>query len=96
MTTPQVEFGIDEYFRKEGAEISQCFESVVCLEDVTNPKPAPEPYLVAMERLGVSTGFAFEDSESGKRSARSAGLQVVEISNPRDLPAVVRSKITLR
>ena len=30
------------------------FDAVVTLADVTSPKPAPQPYLLAAERLGVS------------------------------------------
>lgn len=77
----------------EGAGIACYFTAVVCLEDVRNPKPDAEPYLIAMKRLGVTTGIAFEDSASGRMSARAAGLHVVEVSGPRVLPASVRSNI---
>lgn len=42
------------------------------------PKPAPDPWLLAMRRLGVEAErcVAVEDSETGVLSARSAGLRV--------------------
>ena len=51
------------------------FDAVVTLADVTSPKPAPQPYLLAAERLGVSPArcLAFEDSETGAEAAHHAG-----------------------
>ena len=57
---------------------------LVTREDVRQPKPAPEPYLVAAERLGVtlptSGVLVIEDSESGISSARAAMLPVLAIA----------------
>ncbi len=49
------------------------------LDDVARGKPDPEPYRRARERLGVAPDemAAVEDSLSGVRSARAAGLYVV-------------------
>jgi putative hydrolase of the HAD superfamily len=48
-------------------------------------KPAPDLFLLAAERLGVSTGtcLVFEDSPNGIRAARAAGMRVVAV--PRGL-----------
>lgn len=50
-------------------------------EDVTNPKPAPDPYLLACLRLGVrpSEALAVEDHERGIHSAESAGCHVLAL-----------------
>ncbi len=42
-------------------------------------KPAPDPFLLAAERLGVPATqcWAFEDSQAGARAAASAGCRVV-------------------
>jgi beta-phosphoglucomutase-like phosphatase (HAD superfamily) len=50
----------------------------VSFDDVDNGKPHPEPYRTACERLGLApaTVLAVEDSATGIRSARSAGLKV--------------------
>ncbi len=55
------------------------FAAVVTRDDVTQPKPHPEPYLTAVRQLGVApaAALAIEDSGSGIRSAHAAGLQTV-------------------
>ena len=57
------------------------FAAVVTLEDVTRAKPAPDPYLLAAERLGVAPArcLVFEDSEPGAEAAHRAGCTVVQI-----------------
>lgn len=68
-------------------------------EDVANGKPAPDPYLLAAQRLGIepSECLVFEDTPAGVRSARAAGMRVVGIATwktPEDLAeadAVVRN-----
>jgi len=55
--------------------------TVVTVDDVAAPKPAPDAYLLAVERLGAdpSRALAFEDSETGARAAHAAGLTVVQV-----------------
>ncbi|HEX5287328.1 MAG TPA: HAD-IA family hydrolase, partial [Streptosporangiaceae bacterium] len=50
------------------------------------PKPAPDMYLRACELLGTDPAdtLAFEDSMTGLRSARAAGLRVVGVPTLRD------------
>jgi HAD superfamily hydrolase (TIGR01509 family) len=57
------------------------FATIVTRDDVTHPKPHPEPYLTAARRLGLAPEvcLAVEDSHSGVRSAHAAGLQTVMI-----------------
>jgi HAD superfamily hydrolase (TIGR01509 family) len=64
-----------------GAGLGGFFRTVVTFEDVRAPKPAPDPYLLAAERLGVRPKrcLAFEDSETGARAARAAGFRVVQV-----------------
>lgn len=47
--------------------------------DVGSPKPAPDVYLVALEKLGLSPDevLVVEDSPVGVQSGKSAGLQVI-------------------
>ncbi len=74
--------GRDEAHRKLGiAGIADAFETIVTFHDVAAPKPAPEPYLLAAERLGVSPArcLVFEDSETGAESAHRAGCIVVQV-----------------
>ncbi len=57
------------------------FAHVVTVDDVMRPKPAPEPYLLAAEWLGVAPArcLAFEDSDTGAQAARAAGMTVVQV-----------------
>jgi len=57
------------------------FAAVVTRDDVTNPKPHPEPYLRATQLLGVAPGHAIavEDSHAGVRAAHAAGLQTIMV-----------------
>lgn len=50
----------------------------VSADDVERSKPDPEPYALAIERLGAdaSASIAFEDSGSGARSATAAGARL--------------------
>lgn len=57
------------------------FAHVVTRDDVTAPKPAPEPYLLAARLLEVDPArcLAFEDSDTGAESAHRAGMTVVQV-----------------
>jgi len=59
------------------------FACVVTAEDVTCSKPAPDAYLVALERLGIAaeSAVAVEDSAPGLASARRAGLATAVVAN---------------
>lgn len=49
------------------------------VEDVANPKPAPDLYLLTAERAGVKpeTCVVIEDSQSGVTAATAAGMNVL-------------------
>jgi HAD superfamily hydrolase (TIGR01509 family) len=53
------------------------FELVLAHGDYVRGKPDPDPYLRAVERLGVDPDrcLVIEDSERGLRSAKAAGLR---------------------
>ena len=61
------------------------FEGLVTGDDVERGKPAADPYLYCLHRFGLPHAdcAAVEDSESGVTSARSAGLFVIGVNNPR-------------
>ncbi len=54
---------------------------LITADDVNDGKPHPEPFLLAMERLGVSAAgcIAVEDSPAGIRSAIAAGVRVLGV-----------------
>ncbi|AAM72921.1 MAG TPA: HAD family phosphatase [Chlorobaculum sp.] len=59
------------------------FEVIVTDDEISNPKPHPEPYLKAMEMLGVKPErcLAVEDSQRGLDSAVAAGLRCIAVPN---------------
>ena len=59
------------------------FEAVVTGDAVSQGKPHPEPYLKAAALLGVDPArtLAIEDSNTGTRSAESAGCTVLVVPN---------------
>jgi len=65
------------------AGIADCFRATVSAEEVERGKPAPDVYLEAARRLGVSPDrcTAAEDSHAGIRSAKTAEMRVVAIPN---------------
>lgn len=57
------------------------FATIVTRSDVTRPKPDPQPYAIAAQRLGVAPAacIAVEDSHTGVRSALAAGIATVMV-----------------
>jgi HAD superfamily hydrolase (TIGR01509 family) len=71
-----------EAHRKLGmVGLGAAFAQVVTVDDVTRPKPHPEPYLLAATLLGVDPArcLVFEDSEAGSEAAHRAGMVVVQV-----------------
>lgn len=65
------------------AGLDGAFAVTLSSEEVARGKPAPDVFLEALARLGVdpSEAAAVEDSSSGIRAARAAGMRVVAIPN---------------
>ncbi len=61
--------------------LSASFQAVVAAGDYAEGKPAPDPFLLAAERLGVAPELclALEDSHNGVRSAAAAGTMTVMV-----------------
>ena len=64
--------------------LEDALDLVLSADDVTHPKPDPEIYLLAAERLGVPPYecLALEDSVNGVKAALAAGADVVAIATP--------------
>ena len=65
------------------------FSVIIGNDETTHPKPDPQPYLLAAQRLGVepSRCVALEDSPSGVRSATAAGMKVIVVPGELEVPA---------
>lgn len=70
--------------RVEAAGLATHFTSIVSIDDSAAPKPDPAPFREACAALGAdpARSVAFEDSATGVRSARAAGLYVVACAGP--------------
>ncbi|WP_312707244.1 HAD family phosphatase [Stenotrophomonas sp.] len=68
------------------------FEVVVTSSDVAHPKPAPDIYLLAAQKLGKAPArcLALEDSPAGIRAAVGAGMTAIQV------PDLVRPDDALR
>jgi HAD superfamily hydrolase (TIGR01509 family) len=69
------------------------FEAVICGDDVQRLKPNPDPYLLAVARLGVRSPLVIEDSDSGVAAGRAAGLEVLRISAVERVAVEVRLRL---
>lgn len=64
--------------------LGQTFPIVITPADVTHGKPAPDMFLLAAERMGVSPAdcVVFEDSSLGIEAAKRAGMASVLVRSP--------------
>jgi len=79
----------------EAGGIRGHIDTIVGGEMVTHHKPAPEPYLLAAERLAVTSAIVLEDSAAGIASGRAAGFEVIAVKHPREVPGLVRERLAL-
>ncbi len=70
--------------------------TMVTADDVTRGKPAPEPYLLAATRLGVSPDrcLVVEDAPAGIQAGRTAGIRVLGISSTHTRAALLEQSVT--
>jgi len=73
----------------DAAGIARHFRATVSSEEVPRGKPAPDVYLEAARRLGVTPArcAAIEDSANGIRAAHAAGMRVLALPNAHYPPA---------
>jgi beta-phosphoglucomutase len=72
---------VTKSLKKSG--LAKYFQFTICAEDCGRAKPDPEPYLLAKKVFGLKkhSCLVVEDSMAGIKSAISAGMQVVFVSN---------------
>lgn len=71
--------------------------ALVTADDVRRGKPAPDPYQLAAERLGLVPPdcLVIEDAPSGIESALSAGARVVAVASTQPPSALSRATIVV-
>ena len=69
----------------EATDLLHLFETIITPKLVKHGKPAPDMFLLAAERIGISPSecLVLEDGNSGLEAAKAAGMQAVFI--PRTL-----------
>jgi HAD superfamily hydrolase (TIGR01509 family) len=77
----------------ERSGLIACFETVICGDDAKNLKPAPDLYLLAVERLGVHAPLVIEDSDAGVAAGKAAGLEVLRVSSVQKMAYEVRRRL---
>ena len=65
-------------------DLEQSLDLILTREDVRDPKPDPEIYLLAAQRLGVRPEdcLVLEDSLTGVRAGVAAGANVIAVATP--------------
>ena len=73
----------------DASSLREAFRAAVSSEEVARGKPAPDVYLEAAKRLGITptSCAAIEDSSNGLRSAAAAGMTVIAVPRPEYPPA---------
>jgi beta-phosphoglucomutase family hydrolase len=76
----------------ENIGVSEDFPIVVSGEEVARPKPAPDIFLAAAQKIGVEPAqcLVIEDTDHGVRAARAAGMKCIAFTTT--LPAVILKK----
>lgn len=71
--------------------------TLVTADDVQRGKPAPDPYLLGADRLGVPVEHcvAVEDSPAGIQAARAAGMRVIGITATHSREELFRSTVVV-
>ena len=78
VTTASLENVIDIL---EAFSVTDMFDFFITQEDVANLKPAPDCFLLAMEKANVCADdtIVFEDSQPGVDAAKAAGLDCLKV-----------------
>lgn len=81
IVTGRTRFGMENVFSVK--DIRRLFEVIVTFDDYKNPKPHPEPLLVALKSLALSADEAIYvgDSETDIEATRAAGMKSIFLSN---------------
>lgn len=68
----------------QASQTHSLFRHIISGDEVSVAKPAPDIYIMALQRLGVrpDDAYVIEDSENGIAAAQAAGISVLVFRNP--------------
>lgn len=95
VTSDSLDNLLQDFARCSKPELLKSFSVIISLDDVSQPKPAPEPYLRAAAYLGVNPPqlLAIEDSDFGAQAALSAGCLTLMFPGERTPDAAVAGAV---
>lgn len=84
---------IRTYLQVLGA--NDLFDIVAGGDEVENGKPAPDTFLLAAEKMGITPEncFVFEDSDNGALAAHNAGMKCIGIPDIVDFSRETKSRL---
>ena len=76
-------------------ELEDSLDEVLASEDAQNPKPDPEIYLLAAQKLEVDPqdGLVLEDSPNGVQAAVAVGMNVIAVATPFTISGLHSSQV---
>jgi len=79
----------------ESAQLLDFFDVIIGNDEIKNPKPHPEIYHLAFERLGVKPQecIIVEDAPYGVAAAKASGATVYEVRSPEDVNLTLFEKL---
>jgi HAD superfamily hydrolase (TIGR01509 family) len=85
-------------WKLERAGVREKFSIIICGDEVAHGKPAPDIFLLAVERLGQESAscIGFEDSTAGLQALAAAGIRSVFIKDLPEPPAEVLAGVWRR
>jgi len=77
--------------------IYDLFDAIVTAEDIANPKPAPDIFLMACHRIGCDPTKCrgFEDADAGMQSLRAAEMEAIDVRLMEGYPHASPSDISV-
>lgn len=82
-------------FMLQYSGVSKFLDVLITNEDIDQPKPAPDCYLLAMEKLdsNAENTVVVEDGMHGIQAAKAAGARVVEVKDPTQVSLEILERI---
>ena len=82
-------------FMLQYSGVSKFLDVLITNEDIDQPKPAPDGYLLAMKNLGskAENTVVVEDGMHGIQAAKAAGARVVEVKDPTQVSLEILERI---
>ena len=82
-------------FMLRQVKIDNCFDALVCGDEITHSKPAPDTFLKAAEKLSVLPGrcVVVEDAVQGVEASIAAGMATVAVTTTRSRQELDRADV---